>query len=123
MSGSEPQPRLVLENFIGGKFVACKSHIDSYNPSTGEVYCSVPDSGPEEVGHACSPECLATVLNLFQKFIRNGQFLLNFEVILFFCVKHKPFRLQIMFFSCTHSVCRQLDLTPATSGMKRVRPS
>lgn len=51
MSGvSDPQPRLVLENFIGGKFVACKSHIDSYNPSTGEVYCSVPDSGPEEVG-------------------------------------------------------------------------
>ncbi|XP_075900758.1 2-aminomuconic semialdehyde dehydrogenase [Nelusetta ayraudi] len=50
MSGaSEPQARLVLENFIGGKFVACKSHIDSYDPSTGEVYCSVPDSGPEEV--------------------------------------------------------------------------
>lgn len=60
MSGaSEPQPRLVLENFIGGKFVACKSHIDSYNPSTGEVYCSVPDSGAEEVGHECSHECFA----------------------------------------------------------------
>lgn len=56
MSGtSEPQPRLVLENFIGGKFVACKSHMDSYNPSTGEVYCSVPDSGPEEVGQQCLP--------------------------------------------------------------------
>lgn len=54
MSGpSEPLPRLVLENFIGGKFVACKSHMDSYNPSTGEVYCSVPDSGPEEVGQQC----------------------------------------------------------------------
>lgn len=54
MSGtSEPQRRLVLENFIGGEFVACKSHIDSYDPSTGEVYCSVPDSGPEEVGHQC----------------------------------------------------------------------
>lgn len=62
MSGvSESQPRLVLENFIGGKFVACKSHIDSYNPSTGEVYCSVPDSGPEEVGQ----DCLALVGNFF----------------------------------------------------------
>lgn len=40
---------LVLENFIGGKFVPCSSHIDSYNPSTGDVYCRVPDSGKEEV--------------------------------------------------------------------------
>ncbi|XP_009976198.1 PREDICTED: aldehyde dehydrogenase family 8 member A1 isoform X3 [Tauraco erythrolophus] len=40
---------LVLENFIGGKFVPCSSYIDSYNPSTGEVYCRVPDSGKEEV--------------------------------------------------------------------------
>lgn len=42
---------LVLENFIGGKFVPCRSHIGSYDPSTGEVYCKVPDSGEEEVGH------------------------------------------------------------------------
>ncbi|XP_009279765.1 PREDICTED: aldehyde dehydrogenase family 8 member A1 isoform X2 [Aptenodytes forsteri] len=40
---------LVLENFIGGKFVTCSSYIDSYNPSTGDVYCRVPDSGKEEV--------------------------------------------------------------------------
>nr|XP_009506377.1 PREDICTED: aldehyde dehydrogenase family 8 member A1 isoform X2 [Phalacrocorax carbo] len=40
---------LVLENFIGGKFVPCSSYIDSYNPSTGDVYCRVPDSGKEEV--------------------------------------------------------------------------
>ncbi|XP_077408786.1 2-aminomuconic semialdehyde dehydrogenase [Vanacampus margaritifer] len=40
---------LVLENFIGGKFVPCRSHIDSYDPSTGNVYCKVPDSGQEEV--------------------------------------------------------------------------
>ncbi|XP_009073047.1 PREDICTED: aldehyde dehydrogenase family 8 member A1 isoform X3 [Acanthisitta chloris] len=40
---------LVLENFIGGKFVPCSSYIDSYNPSTGDVYCKVPDSGKEEV--------------------------------------------------------------------------
>ncbi|XP_010141034.1 PREDICTED: aldehyde dehydrogenase family 8 member A1 isoform X2 [Buceros rhinoceros silvestris] len=40
---------LVLDNFIGGKFVPCSSYIDSYNPSTGDVYCRVPDSGKEEV--------------------------------------------------------------------------
>ncbi|XP_054578308.1 2-aminomuconic semialdehyde dehydrogenase isoform X2 [Eptesicus fuscus] len=40
---------LMLENFIGGKFLPCNSYIDSYDPSTGEVYCRVPDSGKEEV--------------------------------------------------------------------------
>ncbi|XP_040016486.2 2-aminomuconic semialdehyde dehydrogenase [Gasterosteus aculeatus] len=40
---------LVLENFIGGKFVPCGSHIESYDPSIGEVYCRVPDSGEQEV--------------------------------------------------------------------------
>lgn len=48
---SEPQSYLVLENYIGGKFVPCQGHIDSYDPSTGEVYCKVPDSGEKEVGH------------------------------------------------------------------------
>ena len=43
---------LVLENFIGGKFVPCTNHIDSYDPSTGKVYCKVPDSGKEEVDMA-----------------------------------------------------------------------
>ncbi|XP_061756668.1 2-aminomuconic semialdehyde dehydrogenase isoform X2 [Nerophis ophidion] len=43
---------LILENFIGGKFVPCPAHIDSYDPSTGEVYCKVPDSGEEEVDAA-----------------------------------------------------------------------
>lgn len=47
---SESCSSLVLENFIGGKFVSCGSCIDSYDPSTGEVYCRVPDSGKEEVG-------------------------------------------------------------------------
>lgn len=46
---ARPQALLVLENFIGGKFVPCSSYIDSYNPSTGDVYCRVPDSGKEEV--------------------------------------------------------------------------
>ncbi|XP_062954171.1 2-aminomuconic semialdehyde dehydrogenase isoform X2 [Cynocephalus volans] len=40
---------LMLENFIGGKFLPCNSYIDSYDPSTGEVYCRVPDSGKEEI--------------------------------------------------------------------------
>lgn len=49
---SEQRSYLVLENFIGGKFVPCGGHVDSYDPSTGEVYCKVPDSGVEEVGRA-----------------------------------------------------------------------
>lgn len=40
---------LVLDNFINGEFVPCGAHIDSYDPSTGNVYCKVPDSGQEEV--------------------------------------------------------------------------
>ena len=40
---------LVLENYINGKFVPCGAHIDSYDPSTGKVYCKVPDSGQKEV--------------------------------------------------------------------------
>ncbi|KAM6433329.1 2-aminomuconic semialdehyde dehydrogenase isoform 3-T3 [Rhynochetos jubatus] len=46
---AHPKALLVLENFIGGKFVPCSCYIDSYNPSTGDVYCRVPDSGKEEV--------------------------------------------------------------------------
>nr|XP_056708949.1 2-aminomuconic semialdehyde dehydrogenase isoform X1 [Euleptes europaea] len=40
---------LVLENYIGGQFVPCAFYLDSYDPSTGKVYCKVPDSGREEV--------------------------------------------------------------------------
>ena len=43
---------LMLENFINGKFVPCKNHIESYDPSTGKVYCKVPDSDQEEVDMA-----------------------------------------------------------------------
>ena len=42
----------VLPNFIGGQFVPCSRHIDSYNPATGEVHLRVPDSGEEEVEKA-----------------------------------------------------------------------
>lgn len=53
LKNSESHSYLVLENFIGGKFSSCRNHIDSYDPSTGEVYCKVPDSGKEEVGEHC----------------------------------------------------------------------
>ncbi|XP_055043844.2 2-aminomuconic semialdehyde dehydrogenase [Misgurnus anguillicaudatus] len=53
MSKGERQTNYqVLENYIGGKFVPCTKHIDSFDPSTGEVYCKVPDSGPQEVDAA-----------------------------------------------------------------------
>lgn len=48
---AKPNSYLVLQNYIGGKFLPCRSHIDAYDPSTGEVYCRVPDSGPAEVGN------------------------------------------------------------------------
>ncbi|XP_077568168.1 2-aminomuconic semialdehyde dehydrogenase [Stigmatopora nigra] len=72
----EPHTFVILENYIGGQFVPCADHLDSYDPSTGEVYCKVPDSGPPEVEaavHAAkeafpgwaarSPEQRAQVLN------------------------------------------------------------
>ncbi|XP_048387780.1 2-aminomuconic semialdehyde dehydrogenase isoform X2 [Stegostoma tigrinum] len=43
---------LMLENYIGGKFVPCSRHLDSYDPSSGDIYCRVPDSGKEEVDAA-----------------------------------------------------------------------
>uniref|UniRef100_A0A2D4PR53 Aldehyde dehydrogenase domain-containing protein n=1 Tax=Micrurus surinamensis TaxID=129470 RepID=A0A2D4PR53_MICSU len=43
------QTHLILENYVGGQFVPCSSYLDSYDPSIGEVYCKVPDSGREEV--------------------------------------------------------------------------
>ncbi|KAM4695133.1 2-aminomuconic semialdehyde dehydrogenase [Discoglossus pictus] len=43
---------LVLQNYIGGTFVPSKHYINSYDPSTGEVYCKVPDSSKEEVNAA-----------------------------------------------------------------------
>ncbi|KAK7906845.1 hypothetical protein WMY93_015457 [Mugilogobius chulae] len=73
---SQKSSFLVLDNFIGGEFVPCDRHMDSYDPSTGEVYCKVPDSGPEEVEAAVkaakkafpewssrSPEHRAQILN------------------------------------------------------------
>ncbi|KAG1961042.1 2-aminomuconic semialdehyde dehydrogenase [Pimephales promelas] len=49
---SKEMKYLVLENYIGGKFVPCSKLVDSFDPSTGEIYCKVPDSGSEEVDAA-----------------------------------------------------------------------
>lgn len=38
-----------LENFIDGQFIPCSSHLDSYNPATGEVFLKIPDSGKQEI--------------------------------------------------------------------------
>lgn len=38
-----------LKNYINGEFVGCASHVDSYNPATGEVHLKIPDSGDVEV--------------------------------------------------------------------------
>ena len=45
---------LVLENFINGEFVASRSsaYIDSYEPSTGDVWARIPDSSVDEVNQA-----------------------------------------------------------------------
>ncbi|XP_022088838.1 aldehyde dehydrogenase family 8 member A1-like [Acanthaster planci] len=42
----------VVENFIGGEFIGTKSHLDSYDPSTGEVWARIPDSGEAEIEQA-----------------------------------------------------------------------
>nr|XP_053628544.1 2-aminomuconic semialdehyde dehydrogenase-like [Cherax quadricarinatus] len=40
---------LVLNNFIAGTMLPCKRLLDSYDPSTGQVWAKVPDSGQLEV--------------------------------------------------------------------------
>lgn len=43
---------LVLENFIAGTMVPCKRLLDSHDPSTGQVWAKIPDSGKLEVDAA-----------------------------------------------------------------------
>lgn len=38
-----------LENFVDGQFIPYSSHLDSYNPATGEVFLKIPDSGKQEI--------------------------------------------------------------------------
>ncbi|XP_071830126.1 2-aminomuconic semialdehyde dehydrogenase-like [Apostichopus japonicus] len=40
---------LEVQNFIGGEFIPAKTHLDSFNPATGEVWAKIPDSGKEEI--------------------------------------------------------------------------
>ncbi len=41
-----------VENFIHGEFEDCSDRLDSFDPSTGSVWASVPDSSPEIVDRA-----------------------------------------------------------------------
>ena len=43
---------LKIENFIGGLFEGTSSYVDSFDPSIGEVWALIPDSGEDEVGRA-----------------------------------------------------------------------
>ena len=43
---------LEVQNFIDGHFLKCERHLDSYNPSTGQVWARIPDSGEAEVNAA-----------------------------------------------------------------------
>ena len=47
---------LVLQNYIGGEWKAAKSGktLDNFNPSTGKVYGSIPDSDGDDVAEAVS---------------------------------------------------------------------
>ncbi|XP_055997968.1 2-aminomuconic semialdehyde dehydrogenase-like [Ostrea edulis] len=44
--------KVIVENFINGKFVPAETYIDSFDPSTGEVWAKIPDSGEKEVNAA-----------------------------------------------------------------------
>ena len=41
-----------VANFINGEFVATKDYIDSYDPSTGQVWAKIPDSDEGMVNQA-----------------------------------------------------------------------
>lgn len=41
-----------VHNFIGGKFCESKKYLDSFDPSTGEVWAKVPDSSEDDVESA-----------------------------------------------------------------------
>lgn len=43
---------LEVQNFIGGKLVKCDKFLESFNPSTGQVWAKIPDSGDTEVNEA-----------------------------------------------------------------------
>lgn len=48
------ESKVVVSNFINGEFVSTDKYIDSFDPSTGEVWAKIPDSGEKEVNEAVS---------------------------------------------------------------------
>lgn len=46
------ESKVVVSNFINGEFVSTDKYIDSFDPSTGEVWAKIPDSGEKEVNEA-----------------------------------------------------------------------
>lgn len=51
---SEVDKLVVVENFIGGNFIKSNSYVDSFDPSTGDVWAHIPDSDQQEVNDAVS---------------------------------------------------------------------
>ena len=43
---------LVVENFIGGKFIKTDQYLDSFDPSCNNVWAKIPDSELDEVNNA-----------------------------------------------------------------------
>ena len=41
-----------VKNFINNQFVGVKSHLDSFDPSTGDVIAYIPDSDADDVNNA-----------------------------------------------------------------------
>ena len=56
---------LVIENFINGEFISTKSHIDSFDPSTGAVWAKIPDSEEKDVNKAVN-----SAKNAFPKYVQ-----------------------------------------------------
>ncbi|XP_062599269.1 2-aminomuconic semialdehyde dehydrogenase-like [Saccostrea cucullata] len=44
--------KVIVQNYVNGKFVQTEKYIDSFDPSTGEVWAKIPDSGETEVNDA-----------------------------------------------------------------------
>ena len=38
-----------VKNYIDGEFEDCDRYLDSFDPSTGDVWAKIPDSGADEV--------------------------------------------------------------------------
>ena len=43
---------VIVNNFIDGEFVPCDDYLDSYDPSTGQVWARVASSSAKDVGRA-----------------------------------------------------------------------